>query len=397
MGILIRGARVVVGDGSVRARADVLVEGDQIVAVAESLQTFRAVEHVIEAQGRVLMPGFVDCHTHACFAGDRLDEWEMRRRGATYLEILERGGGIMSTVRAVRAATKEQLAEALRERLDVMLRGGTTTVEVKSGYGLTREHEIKMLEAIDVAAHGWRGTVVKTALLGHAIDPDVPRFCEETIGRTLDEVHERYAGIAVDVFCEKGAWPREEAVALLKRAVELGHPVRAHVDQFTSLGMVEEAVKLGAVSVDHLEASTDETLRVIAESSRDGRGTVGVGLPVCGFHVDGRYARLGALRAMGGRVAIATNFNPGSAPSSSMPFAVGLAVRHCGLSEGEALEACTSGGAAVLGFWDRGRVAVGMRADLVLMRCRDERMVAFEVGGGDGVEVVVCGGEVVNG
>lgn len=390
MGILVRGARVVVEQGKVLPRADVLTEGDRIARIAPSIPPDGC--DVIEAAGRVFMAGFVDCHTHACFVGERLDEWAMKRRGATYLEILKKGGGIMSTVRAVRAATREQLAEALRGRLDIMLREGTTTVEVKSGYGLTAEHELKMLDAIQDAARGWDGTVVMTALLGHAIDPDVEGFCGETMHRTLDMVHERFPGIAVDVFCEKGAWGVEDSVRLLERARSLGHPVRAHVDQFTSMGMVEAAVGMGAATVDHLEASGDATLERVAGSWRGlARGTVAVGLPVCGFHVDGRYARLGEIGRKGGRIAVATNFNPGSAPSSSMPLAMALAVRHCGLDETQAIAGGTEGGALALGLGDRGRIAEGLRADLVLLRHRDERMLVFEVGG-NAVEEVIVGG-----
>ncbi len=398
MSILIRHARLVLPGGQVMAKGDVLVEGERIAGVGPAIQTMRAADRVIDAGGRVLMPGFVDCHTHACFAGDRLDEWEMKRRGATYLEILAAGGGIMSTVRAVRKATQQELAEGLARRLEIMLREGTTTVEIKSGYGLTTADELKMLRAIDDAARGWAGTVVKTALIGHAVDPDVADFFERTIHETLDALHAEFPGIAVDVFCEKGAWPLEESSRLLARAVELGHPVRAHVDQFTALGMTARAVAMKARSVDHLEASTDADLAVIAGSWRGGeagssRGTFGVGLPVCGFHVDGRYANLRKLIDLGGRVAVATNFNPGSAPSSSMPLAMGLAVRHCGLGIGEALAAGTEGGAGVLGLEDRGVIRAGARADLVLLRHRDERMLAYEVGGNP-VELVVCAGKV---
>ncbi len=390
MSILIRNARIVSPPGPA-ALGDVLIEGSSIAGIGPAIQSVRQADHQIDACGRVLMPAFVDCHTHACFAGDRLDEWDLKRRGGTYLEILAAGGGIMSTVRAVRAASRAQLVEDLRARLGVMLDEGTTTVEVKSGYGLSTEHELKMLRAIQDAAGSWPGTVLATALIGHAVDPDVPDFFERTIGETLDAVHSEFPDVAVDVYCEKGAWPLEESLRLLGRARELGHPVRAHADQFNSLGMVRGAIGLGALSVDHLEASTDEDLRALA-----GSGTVGVGLPICGFHVDGRYADLRRLVDLGGRVAIATNFNPGSAPSSSMPLAIALAVRHCGLLPHEAIAAGTSGGASVLRLSDRGAIRRGGRADLVLLRHRDERQLAYEVGGSP-VETVICGGRVVRG
>lgn len=374
------------------ARGDVVVEGDRIAAVGEGLAVPSGAR-VVDAGGRVLMPGFVDCHTHACWAGDRLDEWDMKRRGASYLDILRSGGGIMSTVRAVRSATTERLARALRDRLDVMLRGGTTTVEVKSGYGLAPEHELKMLRVIAAAGEeGGAPVVVPTALLGHAIDAEAPdhrAFVEATIGATLDAVHAEFPSIAVDAFCEQGAWSVDDCVHLLGRARSLGHPIRVHADQFTSLGMVHEAVRLGAVSVDHLEAATPDDLRALAASP-----TMGVVLPCCGFHVDGRYADARAFVDAGGALALATNYNPGSAPCPSMPMAVALAVRHGGLDPAEAIAACTVNAASLLGMPDRGTIAPGRRADLVLLRHRDERMLAYEFGG-DPVDGVIARGRVV--
>lgn len=348
---------------------------------------------MIDAGGRVLMPAFVDAHTHALFAGDRLDEWELKRRGASYLDILKAGGGIMATVRSVRAASQDELVQLLRTRLGSMLREGTTTVEVKSGYGLSTEHELKMLRAIRAAASGFQGTVVPTALLGHALDPDVPagRFIENMIYETLPAVHAEFPGIAVDAFCEEGAWPLEACIRLFERAIALGHPIRVHTDQFNSLGMTEWAIAHGTLSVDHLEATLPKSLRLVAESR-----TSAVILPCAGFHTDGRYADGRALVDAGGgeRLVLATNLNPGSAPCASMPMAVALAVRMNRLSPQEVIAACTRNAAALLGFSDRGVIAPGKRADLILLRHTDERMLAYEFGGSP-VDVVICGGERV--
>jgi imidazolonepropionase len=385
-------------DLGVMARADVIVEGGLITGLPAAGGTPAppaAETEVIDAAGRVLMPGFVDCHTHACWAGDRLDEWEMRRRGASYLEILKAGGGIMSTVRAVRAASEEELARLLRDRLAAMLRCGTTTAEVKSGYGLSAADELKMLRAVAVtqrrsdAATQLPG-VSSTALLGHAIDGDVPQFVERTISKTLPEVSREFPGIPVDAFCEQGAWSLEDTVRLLARAKELGHPVRVHADQFNSLGIVRDAIRLGAVSVDHLEATTAEDAAALGRSE-----TFGVILPACGFHVDGRYASGRKLIDPGVKLAVATNYNPGSAPTPSMPMAIALAVRHCGLDPAEAIIACTLHGAEVLGLSDRGQIAPGQRADLILLRHTDERMLAYEFGESP-VDVVIRAGEVVH-
>ncbi|MCC6661225.1 MAG: imidazolonepropionase [Phycisphaerales bacterium] len=396
--LLIRNARVLtlagpsprrgptMNDLGVLPRADVLIEGERIAGVSLGGVGSESRPIQIDADGRVLMPGFIDCHTHLCWAGDRLDEWDMRRRGAAYLDILKAGGGIMSTVRAVRAASREQLTALLRERLDQLLREGTTTAEVKTGYGLTAEHELKMLRAVRDAAEDWPGTVVATALLGHAVDPNVPGFVERTIKETLPAVHAEFPAIAVDAFCEEGAWSRDECVRLLEAAGALGHPVRVHADQFHTLGMTEAAVALGALSVDHLEAASPSGAAALAASD-----TIGVILPCCGFHVDGRYAGGRALIDAGAALAVATNCNPGSAPCSSIPMAVALAVRHCGLTPAEAITACTVNAAAVLGFTDRGRIEAGKRADLVLLRHRDERLLAHDFGGNP-VDAVVCGG-----
>jgi imidazolonepropionase len=295
----------------------------------------------------------------------------------------------MSTVRAVRAASQGELEALLKERLAQFLAGGTTTIEIKSGYGLTTPDELKMLRAIRAASIGWPGTVVLTALLGHAMDEDDPRQVERTISETLPAISAEFPGIAVDAFCESGAWSVEDTVALLEAARAAGHPVRVHADQFNSLGMTREAVRLKAVSVDHLEASTAGDIKALASSS-----TYGVVLPMCGLHLDGRYANARALVEAGGTVAIATNCNPGSAPSASMALAIGAAVRNCGLSPSEAIAATTVNPATLLGLNDRGTIAPGQRADLALLRHRDERMLAYEVGGNP-VDAVICGGRVV--
>lgn len=385
-GIARRGAAL--RDVAVMPETDVLCSGDRIVAMGCGLAA-PAGARVVDAKGRVVTPGLVDCHTHACWAGDRLGEWEQKLAGANYLDILRTGGGIMSTVRAVRGASREALAAGVRTRLSRMLASGTTTVEIKSGYGLTAEHELKMLRAIQDAAEGWAGTVVRTALLGHAIDEAVPGFVERTVRETLTQIHMEFPGIAVDAFCEHGAWSLEQCISLFEAARGLGHPIRVHADQFTSLGMVEVAMRLGARTVDHLEASTPETLGALGASE-----VIGVGLPVCGYHVDGRYANLRRLADCGGAVAIATNMNPGSAPSGSLAMAMGLAVRRCGLLWSEALTAATVNGAAALGLGDRGVICPGARGDLVVWDCGDPREIAYWVGGPP-VFAVLCGGECV--
>ena len=374
-------------DLGVIPQGEVLVADGRIAAVGEKVDAPAGAE-VVDAAGRVLLPGFVDCHTHACWAGDRLDEWVRKLEGVPYLEILKAGGGIHSTVRAVREATQKQLAASLRERLGQMLRAGTTTVEVKSGYGLNTEAELKMLRAIRRAAGEWSGTVVPTALLGHAFEGDLDEYARMVTKEMLAEVSREFPDIAVDAFCEKEAWSVEACVRLFEKARK-HHPIRVHADQFNSLGMVPEAIRLHARSVDHLEASSKADLTALAESA-----TFGVVLPATGFHTDQRFARAGFFVDRGGALALATNCNPGSSPTHSMPFVVALAVRFCGLRPEEAIAAATVNPARLLGFEDRGTIEPGRRADLVLLHHRDERLLAYELGGNP-VDLVVCGGQRV--
>ena len=400
MSLFIRNARILtlttgarprrgkeLGDLGLIPIGEVLVTDGKITAVGIKVEAPADAE-VIDAQGRVLMPGFVDCHTHACWAGDRLHEWEQRLRGVPYLEILKAGGGIHATVRAVREATKKQLAAHLKERLAAMLAEGTTTVEIKSGYGLETEEELKMLRAIVRAGHEWPGTIVPTALLGHAFEGELDEYARMVVKEMLPGVSKEFPDITVDAFCEDGAWTLEACVRFFEKAAK-HHPLRVHTDQFTSLGMIPEAIRLGARSVDHLEAATKADLIALAQSR-----TMGVILPCTGFHVDGRYARAGFLVAQGGAVALATNCNPGSSPSHSMPFALALAVRFCGLTPAEAIAAATVNAAAVLGLSDRGTIAAGQRADLLLLRHKDERALAYELGGNP-VDTVICAGRRV--
>lgn len=421
MSVLIRNARVLLampahpgcalrggamGGWPVIERGDVLIEGDRIARVGAADGGWGAARE-IDAGGRVLMPGLVDCHTHACWAGDRFDEWELKRSGVTYLEILKRGGGIMSTVRAVRKATLGELAASLGERLSRMLRLGSTTIEVKSGYGLSTADELKMLRAIGDAAAGFGGTVVPTALIGHAIDADAPsaaEFVERTIRETLPAIHAEFPGIAIDAYCEQGAWSLADCRRLFERAMELGHPVRVHADQFNNLGIIGLNAEWcgragdsggdirgdlgggGFRTVDHLEASDAASLAALARSP-----SIGTLLPCTGFHTDGRYANGRGLIDAGGAVALASNANPGSSPCLSMQMAIALSVRFNGLGVREALAAATVNAGIAAGLGDRGVISPGARADVILLDVRDERALAYEFGG-NAVGRVFCGG-----
>jgi imidazolonepropionase len=380
---------------SILPRADVLIENGKISGVMPSPSALRDIQkpgvRVIDANGDVLMPGLIDCHTHACWAGSRIDEWEQKLAGASYLDILKRGGGIMSTVNAVRKASQAELTSLLLERLFRMLENGTTTIEVKSGYGLSTHDEIKMLRAIHDAAPKFPGTIIATALLGHALDPAEGRedFIRKTIHETLPAVSSEFPRMAIDAYCETAAWSPGECQELFDAAIAREHPIRVHCDQFNSLGMTSTAALRGYMSVDHLEAVSPAQVEALGKS-----GTAGVLLPVCGFHLDGRYAPARALASKGVILAIASNLNPGSAPCYSMQFVIQVAVRNLGLSVGEAIAASTVNAAHVLGMADRGVIGPGQRADLLLLKTSDERELAYEVGLNH-ARLVIVGGRVV--
>ena len=346
---------------------------------------------IVDADGRILMPAFVDCHTHTCWAGSRLDEFEMGLRGVPYLEILEQGGGIMSTVRAVREASQDELSSELLSRLGLMASLGTTTLEIKSGYGLTTKDELKMLRAIHDASQNVAQSIVGTFLGAHAIDPEQKNFTDIVINETLPAIAQEFPGITCDCYCEVGAWSVEETTSLLEKATELDCPIRAHVDQFNPLGMLSIAVDMGAISVDHLEQSTNQELEHLASSN-----TIAVLLPAAGFCLNDSYAKGREIVDMGCSVALATNYNPGSAPCPSMPFTISLACRRLGLTTAEAITASTYNAACVLGLQDKiGSIETGKQADLQLLDSYDERELAWHIAAGSPL-LVAINGEIVH-
>jgi len=259
-------------------------------------------------------------------------------------------------------------------------------VEVKSGYGLTLDAELKLLQAIQRVKQEWPGTVVPTALLGQAIEGDPAAYTRMVVRELLPAVWHEFPGIAIDACCDEGAWSVEACVRLFERAHKHGLPLRVQADQLGSTGMVAEALKFFARSIDGLEGATKADLLALAASN-----TFGVMTPATGFHRGGRYARAGAFVDSGGLLALASNYNPLTAPTFSMPLVIALAVRMSGLTPAEAITACTVNAASVLGLTDRGTIEPGRRADLILLRHRDERLLAHEFGGNPVDSVVVAG------
>jgi imidazolonepropionase len=329
-----------------------------------------------DAEGRAAIPGLVDCHTHAVFGGDRAGEFDLRSQGAGYEQIHAAGGGIAASVAATRAAAADGMLPGILERhLGWMAAGGTTTAEVKSGYGLDRDAELAMLRAA-AAPHAIE--VSPTFLGAHAVGPewdDPDAYLDFVINDVMPEA----SGLAeaADVFLERGAFDRVQAARYLNAAAAHGLALRLHADQFTEAGGIDLAVELGARSVDHLEATGPAGVEAIAASE-----VAAVLLPACVVTLDLPRPPARALADRGAIVALATDFNPGSAYCQSLPLVMSLACTLLGMSPAEALVASTLNPAWVLERHDRiGRLAAGYDGDVVLLEADDWRHVAYHLGG----------------
>jgi imidazolonepropionase len=380
----LRGAAL--GEIDLMEDAYVLCEDGRIAAIGRmrDLAPFDGDVEEVDGRGLCTLPGLVDCHTHACFAGDRVEEFTLRAAGATYEELHAAGGGILSTVRATRAAGEDALAEIVRRHRGWMLRAGTTTFEAKSGYGLDKDTELAQLRAIGAAGG------VPTWLGAHAVPPEFPD-ADAYLDFALAEVLPEAAKLAeaADVFLERGAFDDRQARRYLTECRDAGLALRIHGDQFTELGAIPLAIELGARSVDHLEATGDDGLGVLAASD-----VAAVLLPASALFLGRPMPPARALVDAGGAVALATDFNPGSAFCESLQLVCSLAVTQLKLSPAEALAACTVNAAHVLGRADRkGRIAPGYDADLVLLDAPDWRYLAYHLGGNQ-VARVVLGGEL---
>jgi len=366
--------------------AYVLCAGDSIESVGRMRDLPALDGDVVEVDGRGLcaIPGLVDCHTHAAFGGDRVEEFSLRAGGASYEELHALGGGILSTVRATRAAGEQGLREAVERHRGWMRAHGTTTFESKSGYGLDHETELASLRAI-VAEQG-----VPTWLGAHAVPPefeDADSYLDFALAEVLPEA--AWLAEAADVFLEEGAFDAAQARRYLEACRDAGLALRLHGDQFTEQGAVPLAVELGARSVDHLEATGPEGVRALAQSD-----VVAVLLPASALFLARPMPPARALVDAGAAVALATDFNPGSSFCESLPIVCSLACTQLHLSPEEALAACTVNPAHVLGRADRiGRAAPGYDADLVLLEAPDWRHLAYHLGG-DLVTTVIRRGEV---
>ena len=371
--------------------AAVLIDGDRISAVGPYQELKRATGNAQRGGGAlevrevagVLFPGFVDCHTHAVFGAPRLDDHERRALGADYKAIAAAGGGILQSVRDVRGRAEEELVALTRARVAPLRAHGSTTIEVKSGYGLDTATELKQLRVIRAVAAGAGGgvTLVPTFLGAHEVPAEFRERRAEYVGLVCDEMlpavaRERLA-VACDVFCEPSVFTVREARRILEAARRLGLASKLHADELDGSGGAELGVALDALSVDHLAGISDAGIAALAESE-----TVAVLLPATMvFLGKRRHAPARQLVEAGAAVALATDFNPGSSPTVSLPLVMTLGVSQLGLRHAEVVTAVTVNAAAALGLSrDRGQLAPGFRADLVVLQVSDWREVAYWMG-----------------
>ncbi len=379
----------------------VLMRDEKIVAVGPTMEMRASYndEPLLDASGCVILPGFVDPHTHLIWAGDRAREFEMRLEGAKYLDILAAGGGILSTVKHTRTASIEALMAQTRPRLLRMFAHGTTTAEAKTGYGLQTATELRLLKALLTLDDESPMELSITFLGAHAIAPeykDDPQgytdLLAETMLPTVQQWWQTHApGLPLpfaDVFCEDRAFTLEQSRQILTRARELGFPLKIHADEFDNLGGASLAVELGAASADHLVKTSDADIAALAKSD-----TVAVSLPCTPFGLAERdYTPARKIIEAGGILALATDCNPGTAWNESMQFVISLACRFLGLTPAQAIAASTINAAHAIRRADRiGSLEPGKQADLVILGVPDYRHLGYRFGSNLARQVVKKG------
>ncbi len=374
LGVIADGA-VVIENGRIARvgrTADVLAE---LKAAGTGLSGFET----IDAAGKAVLPGFVDSHTHLVFGGDRAEEFAWRLKGVSYMDILARGGGILSTVRATRAASREELVQTGQKRLDSMLAFGVTTVEGKSGYGLDRETEIKQLEALAELDRRHPVDVVATFMGAHALLPEwkgrEEAYIDFMLAEVVPEAAERRLAEFCDVFCEKGVFSVAQSRRLLTKAAESGLRPKLHADEIVPLGGAELAAEIGAVSADHLLHASDEGVAAMAAA-----GVTATLLPATAFSLREPYARGRFMIDAGCAVALATDFNPGSCFSESIPLVAALAALYMGLTPEEIVTALTLNAAAALGRADSiGSLDPGKQGDVLILDSPSYRFIPYHI------------------
>jgi imidazolonepropionase len=364
---------------SIIADGALLIERGRIARVGarESIEPLISGHEVIDVQGRVVLPGFIDAHTHPVFGGNRANEFEMRAMGRTYQEIAAEGGGIRSSVSATRAATEDELFASARRRASWFLENGTTTIEAKSGYGLSLEDEMKMLRVIRRLNRETPLTCVPTFLGAHSFPDEMTR--ESYLKLLVEEMLPQAAGMAAycDIFCEQRYYSLDEARLILSKAKDLGMGLRMHVDQLTNGGGASLAAELGATTADHLEQTDEAGIRALAAA-----GVTPVLLPASVYALGlTRYPKAREMIEAGLPVVLATDFNPGSSPTPSIPMILNLAATQMRMTPAEAITAATINAAHSLDLArDRGSLEPGKRADVVVWDCEDYREIGYWFG-----------------
>ncbi len=363
--------------------AGVLCENGKIAWVGPMSEWNRALPETyteIDASGKVVLPGFVDSHTHMMFAGNRAHEFALRSQGASYQQIAEAGGGILNTITHVRAATKKDLKRQTLRYMNEMMRHGTTTVEIKTGYGLDLDSEIKMLDAINELKAEEMMTVVPTFIGAHAYPPEYKQnraaYVDLIVDKMIPYAGKRNLAAFCDVFCEKGYFELEDTERILNEGKKHGMLPKIHAEELNPLGGAELAARVGAVSADHLEHVTDEGIRALREGN-----VVAALLPGVSFFLNHGYAPARKLIDAGVAVAIATDFNPGSCMSYSMPLMMTIACTQMKMAPEEALVASTLNAAAALNISSSiGSIEVGKNADLIIADVPDYKFLAYHFG-----------------
>lgn len=381
----------IIYNGSVVIEDGIIVDVDEASNISSRYD--EAEYEIIDASEKAVLPGFIDSHTHLIFGGYRADEFSWRLRGDTYMSIMERGGGITSSVRATRNTVLEEFVETGRKRLDKMTAFGVTTVEGKSGYGLDEETEIRQLEAMRILNESHPVDIAATFLGPHSVLPEWKGKEDEFIDYMIEvmkKVRERNLAEFADIFCEKNVFSIEQSRRFLNSAKEMGLKLKIHADEIVRLGGAELAAELGAVSADHLLQASDEGIRLMAENN-----VVATLLPATAFCLKEDYARARDIIDSGCAVALATDFNPGSCFTNSIPLVIALAAIQMRMSVEEIITALTINAASALARQDSiGSIEVGKKADIIILEFPSIHFLPYHAGVNI-VETVIKNGVVV--
>lgn len=387
-------------------RAAIAIDQGIIVEIGEEADLREKFQptSIINAEGNAICPGFIDPHTHIVFAGDRINEFEQRVAGKTYMEIMAAGGGIMSSARSVREASIDEIVSDSIDRVNAMIENGVTTIEVKTGYGLNTKNELKLLHAIEKLADQTPLTIVPTFLGAHAIPAEFKNEPDSYVGIVCDEMlplaMEWYKNSVFygktpffcDVFCERNAFSAEQTARVFDKAVTLGFKIKLHSDEFTDLGGVKLGLSYNATSIDHLDVTATSAYLDLAASE-----TIGVVLPGVNFNFGSlEFANARGMIDSGCAIALSTDINPGSSPTPSMPLIMSIASRYQRLMPAETITASTINAAFAVGLGDVvGSIEVGKRADLVILTDQDYRKMVYEFGR-NMIATVIKSGEIIH-